>query len=435
MYYIMRIIRTLLMSIPIYMLYFSFFGIKPIARRKIIITYSLVSVVLWGFGIITLQGNYYMLSVSSIIQTVLPAFLSKGKMHIKLLFGILSDCIVCISFTLIDLFDVLLLNLDQNSIYNFIIQIVLTIILVSMLCFFRNKKLSNYKEDIYNVRYNKFLLAFLIVLGLSECLLMFYIIKTNYAIENDDLSVATLVIAPVFLVVPVAIIIIFMSLSKEKRLIEEQSLLKQVVIEAQKQQYDEMLYNYEKVNAIQHDMKSMMAALEILLENKEYENAISFIERINSKVKKYSVCHRFTDNNIIDSVINKKIKQAEEQGITVVVDNKINRKLKFDEFDMCVILSNAFSNAIEATKKVNDEKKQIIEFCMKTNNQDLFMSIKNPIDDMESFSVENSSKEEEGHGYGVRNMREAVRNLSGELNYNVMDNYVQLEIIIKITDN
>ena len=63
------------------------------------------------------------------------------------------------------------------------------------------------------------------------------------------------------------------------------------------------------------------------------------------------------------------------------------------------------------------------------------MSIKNPIDDMESFSVENSSKEEEGHGYGVRNMREAVRNLSGELNYNVMDNYVQLEIIIKITDN
>lgn len=83
-------------------------------------------------------------------------------------------------------------------------------------------------------------------------------------------------------------------------------------------------------------------------------------------------------NLVIDSIINYKANIAKKNQIYFSVELLIPQTLNIDAISICQIVGNALDNAIEATAKVDDVAKRIVQIGMNYKQNALFIQIVNP---------------------------------------------------------
>ena len=71
-----------------------------------------------------------------------------------------------------------------------------------------------------------------------------------------------------------------------------------------------------------------------------------------------------TNNNIINVISNAKLTLCRNEKIKTVI-NISSFRLEMDDSDICVILGNLFDNAIEACKKIDEDKMIYFEISQK----------------------------------------------------------------------
>lgn len=110
---------------------------------------------------------------------------------------------------------------------------------------------------------------------------------------------------------------------------------------------EEILDMYAEMIGWKHDFKNHISMILGLLEIGTKEDAISYINEINSSISQLDK-NIYTDNMAINSILISKMKIAEEKGIKIGLDLKMNTEIKISNIDICVILGNLLDNSIEA---------------------------------------------------------------------------------------
>ncbi len=194
--------------------------------------------------------------------------------------------------------------------------------------------------------------------------------------------------------------------------------------------YQEVETMYKKMRMWRHDYRNHIQLMKALLSNGEIDKLKDYLDELDKDLNNVDTVVK-TGNSMCDAILNSKISLAISKQIKVKVDAHIPVKLKMSELDLCVIIGNLFDNAIEASLKLPEEKRQI-RIYMDIKKTQLYISFTNFTGVNKQTKVDNrfNTTKGEGHGLGLVRIDSIIDRLDGYLSRNSEDGAYTTEILI-----
>ena len=128
---------------------------------------------------------------------------------------------------------------------------------------------------------------------------------------------------------------------------KEQYRTTRLLASVQKSQMATLQYNLEQFKKARHDYRHHLITLKGLLEQKESEFALEYI---NDYLGTYATLDttQYCQNPSSNALLNYYIQTAQSQGIAVNSSISLPQSLPVPEIDFCTILGNLLSNAVDA---------------------------------------------------------------------------------------
>ena len=202
--------------------------------------------------------------------------------------------------------------------------------------------------------------------------------------------------------------------------------------------YGEQVHDdYEKVRQFRHDFRHHIAAMEGLVYGGEYSELEKYMGQLSQKDKELNRERvRYTGNFMVDSIIFGITRDQKFKEVDFQFDGGLPSNLGVKDIDSCGVLANALENAMEACLKGNDRKAVIMKAGCYENM--ISFQIKNTYDSSRYKALAGgefySSKEGDGHGYGIQNMERVVKSYNGRMEYNVDPEWVTVDIFLQQKD-
>ena len=192
--------------------------------------------------------------------------------------------------------------------------------------------------------------------------------------------------------------------------------LNEKMLEKQKNQY---LINNEmsqELYAAAHEVKHLMNTVDGV------QNPDSIRESLRQIAVELNVLLSVpeTGNTILDIILAEKMTICAKQQIPFLINTEPVSLNHISKLELCTIVSNSLDNAIEAVSRMPGSQKGEIEFRMGRKGEMIYLSVSNEyngsaIRDGELPSTIKNNRD--AHGYGMRNIQEAVSHCHGYLTY------------------
>lgn len=202
-----------------------------------------------------------------------------------------------------------------------------------------------------------------------------------------------------------------------------------------KNQLKLMKENEEAIKSYRHDIKNHLTVLNLLIAQNENDKAKKYIKEM-CDVKIVDRKYILSGNEIIDNIVNYKLNLAKNEKIEVDTDISVSKDLFLPSYDITVILGNLLDNAIEACKKLDEHERKII-LKINENKSKLTIYIQNnfnrnlKISDEKFITTKNAESE---HGYGITNIKKAVKKNKGIYEFDIVDENIFAVLIIFMED-
>lgn len=293
-----------------------------------------------------------------------------------------------------------------------------------------NKKLRTRKEIIdFNI--------FQYLFGLLGAICLFFVIavsqgimegKTTFTDWLKPLSVCIVIVGILF------IILIIWMLFVEKRALEYKMKNEffHEYLEKQEMHINDIIEADQKIRRFRHDINAHITALEQGIKTGDIDQLEQYIQRMRDEIRSFSV-KKYTGLKVVDAVISEWNQKATDEKITWEWSGEISDSKHLELYDLCVIFSNLLSNAVEATRQVeNDREKKIVTSCGTFQDQ-ICIRITNTCKlDVNENNIKTTSKKNDiaNHGFGLRNVQNIVDNMQGEFTKKIDQGVFTAEIII-----
>lgn len=184
----------------------------------------------------------------------------------------------------------------------------------------------------------------------------------------------------------------------------------------------------QQAGTYRHDLRHHMQYLSACIENGQLGRAQEYIHGIYSEIEAKEVTF-FCENEAANLIFSAFVGKAEEQGISLKIRAEIPRIIPVSESDLCVLLSNALENAINACQKLKTKGLHgSIEVSAYEKNAKLFLQISNSCDKDVTFDKGIPVTDEPGHGIGVRSICALVERYRGLYTFTVRDDRFILRV-------
>lgn len=213
------------------------------------------------------------------------------------------------------------------------------------------------------------------------------------------------------------LVYILMSRISRKNLERTQLLIDKMQLDVYKDRLTETQKQYNEIKSIRHDMKNHLQCILSLIKKTKYDESQEYVEDMLEN--KLDFVYQFidTNNNIINVISNAKLTLCRNEKIKTVI-NISSFRLEMDDSDICVILGNLFDNAIEACKKIDEDKMIYFEISQKKGYVNFI--IKNSIKKSVLKSNPNLKTNKSNavwHGIGLKSAKETVSRYGGMIDF------------------
>lgn len=165
------------------------------------------------------------------------------------------------------------------------------------------------------------------------------------------------------------------------------------------------------MHEFRHDYKNHMICLQSLLNNKQYDEALSYVKSITNQ-EILDSNKFFSGNQIADAILTDKNELAQKNNCKIIFDGSVSDEISVS--NLCTILSNALDNSIEACSKIDSDETQIIDVKCVASELIQIIRISNP--NLDNNAVTETSKaDRKNHGFGLSNIRRTVERMDGQM--------------------
>lgn len=215
----------------------------------------------------------------------------------------------------------------------------------------------------------------------------------------------------------------------------ERSLMAAKLLEHQKDYYKSMEKNQKEAAAMRHDLKNHLHCIASLIELRQYQDALQYIDEIYANSRHLSTTVNI-GNNLISILLNDAKDRAFQEAIPMTVNVLAPPDLPIDNVDLCIILSNLLDNAQEACRRMEeDQDTRFIEVNIVFKNSFLFIKISNSFDGqyiMEGNRYESVKKGRHFCGIGLSNVRTTAEKYDGEMKATPKDKVFTVTVMLKL---
>lgn len=352
------------------------------------------------------------------VMAFLPMVIFSGKKKQLFLLGIIYRIINVFLFLIVETMSIHHIKIMQHVMELFhlsfgcMTQLIICFILSSISLLIKIKKIKIH--DSLESLNTELLIAFVGLLIL---------LRWNGGIVSTDFKINTAVLTEktnflalfVALTLLVGLIVVEIMIIQRKKL-TKMNELNQECINVQSLQYQRLKENNSEIYAFKHDYKAHLSMINSYLEIGDLNSTRVYIEQLsnlNGCLSTYS-----TGNIIIDAVLNQYNERGKKELIKIEVIGTVPQNMKILEAELCVLLSNAMSNAYEATLQCENDR--VIEFQIANNGGFLFIKIINPSNSSISYlekGLLSTKADGDLHGFGTRNMIKIAEKNGGSVSW------------------
>lgn len=360
-------------------------------------------------------------------------FFMKGKIHKNIFYMICALYLICIV-------DILLFILipDQVRIHvseYFRIEEILFIniagigvwTVLSMLCKKSGRSMKQYIEVLS--LYQKILLLFGVissgmVVGMSQLFL-----KDGLTYQMKNVAFVVCVFEAVVMIVLSSV---FMVLSRVKRELELEKRILASYVEQQKEYYMAAERHNKEISKFKHDYKNLLLVLRNYIDREDLNSARNYLEKLSMGIPNEEYIH--TGNSVVNAILNYHISNETEPSIELQWSGMLDEACGIEDIDLCIIFSNIISNAVEAVKRLENNKPTIQLQINKVKNM-LFITQTNAIESplkMERGLPVTVKQDNKLHGCGLQNVKQVVEKYKGTMKIDVDDGYrIELGVVVR----
>lgn len=234
---------------------------------------------------------------------------------------------------------------------------------------------------------------------------------------------------------------LYQKVCEQKEQEKEQEILRNQIVQMQGAM-QEMERLYDGIRGVRHDMKNQMLALKGILpkSGESGEELKGFISDMYRSVEQLDY-GLHTGNSVCDVVIGSKFAFAKKHVSPVCLnaDNfLVDTSWGVRAYDLGIMLNNGLDNAIEAVERMRKawpKKEAYITVKSYVRSGMVFIEIENSFSGSVKFEKGNplplSSKEGEGHGMGLRNIRNCAGKYGGAVDCIVQGEKFILSIMMR----
>lgn len=258
--------------------------------------------------------------------------------------------------------------------------------------------------------------------------IIFFIIFSRYPLYIDDVNLGFLITVILFLIAITINCFELYKIQNNNQIHVEYELLKEKQ-KSDKEYFDLLLKKSEKERLILHDVNKHDQFLSLLLNENKVDEAIKYLnQNIHNRTQNHVI---LTKNKTLDLII--------EMNRDKIVKNRISLDIcevtkvdlgEITEVDQCTIFANILENAIESC--IKSSNKNISISLIKNINGKIIFKIVNSCDEVIlNKDVFVSTKEEKGHGYGLKNVSDCLLKYNGILTTSYKDNLFTTIIVFQ----
>lgn len=236
-----------------------------------------------------------------------------------------------------------------------------------------------------------------------------------------------------FVFVSLGYILVFAGISASSKIISFQYNYKIIEnqVELQRQNYNTLIESMNQLYALKHDVRHHISAMEIMVQQKQYSEALSYIKEFNEKELSKTLplmCNNFA----ADSIIKFYMSLAISKNIKFKTNIMIPEDIGINSLDLCIVLGNSLENAIDACDKLSSETKKHIEFTSKIHGSHIIFMITNSFNGkiVKVDNIIKSSKEPPSQSIGLSSIRETVHKYNGNVNIKYSKDTFEITIIM-----
>jgi two-component system sensor histidine kinase AgrC len=327
----------------------------------------------------------------------------KRAIYVSAMFLIIDSIMQSLSCIILELFSI---NYNQTYLTKGISVIfnIISLLLVTKLQRKRKNMIRSGLKIIPDHLYVLILVALLLSGEMFGCIPIDF---ERVKIRNNIINFSAVLIVPIFMVL--IIYLLFNCISKQY--FENISLLMEKQVEQQVEHYKKINKLTDDLREFRHDYKNHMICLQSLLNNKQYDEALSYVKSITNQ-ETLDSNKFFSGNQIADAILTDKNELAQKNNCKIIFDGSVSDEISVS--NLCTILSNALDNSIEACSKIDSDETQIIDVKCVASELIQIIRISNP--NLDNNAVTETSKaDRKNHGFGLSNIRRTVERMDGQM--------------------
>jgi len=207
------------------------------------------------------------------------------------------------------------------------------------------------------------------------------------------------------------------------------------ILASQKEQYQKLSDSIAQTRQARHDLRHHLNAIAGMVQADDKESLQQYLAQYGQTLPNSEDAF-YTGNYTADMIVGHYLSAAKQNGIRVDFSLHIPEDCFVRDTDLCVLMGNCLENAIEACRKLPEEKRCLrVESAVK--NKYLAITIANSYDGNTSMQGSTYLSDKRGRlnvGIGLESVEAVVRNYNGEMKIQEEDGVYTVYIMLKMLD-
>lgn len=193
-----------------------------------------------------------------------------------------------------------------------------------------------------------------------------------------------------------------------------------------KKRIDQINDSQNEVKTLRHDLRHYFQIIDTLACENNTDEIIRYVKSIeeridNTRVKQYCL------NKSLNLILSAYADKANKNKVKVSINANIPEEIKQDELDLCVLIANAFENAVNG---VENSDEPYIKLDCNIYSEKIVIIIENSCCKSVKFINGIPQTNLKGHGLGTYSIMEIVKKYGGVVDFSLINNTFCMKAVL-----